>query len=66
MARTTNKYWLFLEQLRRSGVTNMYGAVPHLVTAFDELSYDKAKDILADWMRNYNRDDYKEDGDEVF
>lgn len=61
MARTTNKYWLFLEQLRRSGVTNMYGAVPYLVTAFDELSYDKAKDILADWMRNYNRDDYKED-----
>lgn len=58
---TTNKYWLFLEQLRRSGVTNMYGAVPYLMTAFDELSYDKAKKILADWMANYDPNDYKED-----
>lgn len=41
----------------------MYGAVPYLVTAFDELSYDKAKQILADWMRNYNRDDYEEDNE---
>lgn len=61
MARTKNKYWLFLEQLRRSGTTNMYGAVPHLMVAFDELSQDDAKQILLDWMKNYNRDDYKED-----
>lgn len=61
MAKTTNKYWLFLEQLRRSGVTNMYGAVPYLMVAFDELSQDDAKRILIDWMQNYNRNDYKED-----
>ena len=58
---TTNKYWLFLEQLRRSGVTNMYGAVPHLMVAFDGLTRQEATQILADWMRNYNPDDYKED-----
>ena len=61
MAKTTNKYWLFLEQLRRSGVTNMYGAVPYLMVDFDELSQDDAKRILIDWMQNYNRNDYKED-----
>lgn len=61
MARTTNKYWLFLEQLRRSGITNMYGAVPHLLVAFEELNQQTAKQILIDWMKNYNADDYKED-----
>lgn len=61
MTRTTNKYWLFLERLRRSGVTNMYGAVPYLMVAFDELTHEPAKQILADWMHNYNPDDYKED-----
>ena len=63
MAKTTNKYWLFLEQLRRSGATNMYGAVPYLMVAFDELSQDDAKRILIDWMQNYNSDDYKEENE---
>lgn len=59
--RTISKYWLFLEQLRRSGVTNMYGAVPHLMVAFDELTRESAKQILVDWMQNYNRKDYEEE-----
>lgn len=56
---TNNKYWIFLEHLRRSGVTNMYGATPHLQLAFG-LSQKEAKNILADWMRNYNPDDYED------
>lgn len=66
MAQTINKYWLFLEHLRRSGVTNMHGAVPYLMVAFDELSHDEAIRILSDWMQNYNSDDYKEDEDAIF
>lgn len=57
MAKTTNKYWIFLENLRRSGVTNMYGAVPYLMEEF-ELSSADAKEILVDWMQNYNKEDY--------
>ena len=56
---TDNKYWIFLERLRRSGITNMYGAVPYLVEAFEELSSSSAREILIDWMKNYNADDYK-------
>ena len=59
MAKTTNEYWIYLEQLRRSGVTNMYGASPYLAEEFG-LSRNEARDILADWMRNYNPDDYEE------
>ena len=52
-----NEYWIFLENLRRSGVTNMFGAAPYLMDEFD-LDYNEAKKILVDWMKNYNLDDY--------
>lgn len=55
---TTNKYWIYLEELRRSGVTNMFGAVPYLMGEFD-LDRREARAILVDWMNNYSRDDYK-------
>ena len=55
---TDNKYWIFLEKLRRSGVTNMYGAGPYLQNAFG-MSRNDARAVLADWMRSYNRDDYE-------
>lgn len=55
---TDNKYWVFLENLRRSGETNMYGAAPYLQMAFG-VSKREAMEILTDWMRNYNRGDYE-------
>lgn len=54
---TDNKYWIFLEKLRRSGETNMYGASPYLQYEFDLDPY-VARLILADWMEKYNRNDY--------
>lgn len=59
MAKTTNEYWIFLEELRRSGVTNMFGATPYLMDEFG-LEKTEAQKILADWMRNYNPEDYDE------
>lgn len=56
--KTTNKYWIFLEDLRRSGVTNMFGAASYLKEEF-ELKDKEACEILADWMRNYKREDYE-------
>lgn len=55
---TDNKYWLYLERLRRSGVTNMYGAAPYLMDEFG-MRKNEAIKVLADWMRNYNRADYE-------
>lgn len=56
--KTTNKYWIYLENLRRSGITNMYGAAPYLMDKF-AISRKEATEILADWMKNYNPEDYK-------
>lgn len=55
---TNNKYWIYLENLRRSGVTNMYGAGRYLESAFG-LDRKEASKILADWMQNYNPEDYE-------
>ena len=54
---TTNKYWIFLEELRRSGVVNMFGATPYLMEVFG-ISKGEATKILGDWMKNYDRSDY--------
>jgi len=60
--RIRNRYWVFLEELRRSGKTNMYGAAPYLMKRFPELSHAEAKEVLRDWMDNYDPDDYAKEG----
>ena len=54
---TTKKTWLYLEWLRRTGQTNMFGAVPYLINEFG-FDNEKAKEVLSDWIQNYNPDDY--------
>lgn len=50
--------WIYLENFRRSGVTNMFGAGPYLEDEFG-ISKTEARKILIDWMKNYNPEDYK-------
>ena len=54
---TDNKYWIYLEELRRSGVTNMFRATPYLMEEFG-LEKNEARKILMDWMNNYDPEDY--------
>ena len=51
------KEWIYLEKLRRSGITNMFGAGPYLEDEFG-ISKTEARKILLDWMKSYNSDDY--------
>ena len=50
--------FIYLEKLRKSGITNMYGASPYLA---EEFGYTKreATDILILWIENYEREDYE-------
>ncbi len=57
---TDNKYWIFLENLRRSGVTNMFGSASYIVDEFG-VSHNEAVKIACNWMENYNPADYEED-----
>lgn len=47
-------YYMFLESLRESGVTNMFGAAPYLEAAFPELKGKSAREVLSNWMQNYS------------
>jgi len=44
---------MFLDVLRSTGKTNMFGAVPYLVKHFKIHRYD-AKDFLAEWMKTFS------------
>jgi hypothetical protein len=46
-------YFDFLEELRESGQTNMFGARPYLQAVFPDLSDREAKMILVKWMESY-------------
>ena len=47
------KYYDYLDELRESGETNMFGAAPFLQDAFPELSKHEAKGILLSWMKEF-------------
>ena len=46
------KYFSYLNVLRDSGVTNMFGATPYLQNEFG-LNRNEAKKVLAAWMNSF-------------
>ena len=52
-----DRYFAYLNQLRESGVTNMFGAVPYLQEHFPELAKnrDTAVQVLKAWMEAYRK-----------
>jgi hypothetical protein len=52
--KSMNEYYQYLDALRESGVTNMYGAGAYLQDRFD-LSKVEARDILTAWMKQFTK-----------
>jgi len=46
-------YLKYLDAVRLSGLTNMFGAAPYLVCEFPELDKRKARAVLSYWMANF-------------
>lgn len=44
----------FLDRLRLSGVTNMYGVVPYIREEFPELSRHEAQTLFSYWMKTFS------------
>jgi hypothetical protein len=44
----------YLNVIRDSGVTNMFGATPYIMDEFEHLSRTEATRILKLWMGNFN------------
>lgn len=48
------EYFEYLNQLRESGVTNMFGAAPYLQQEFGLDRYE-ARDVLLEWMQGFGK-----------
>ena len=53
-AKLREEHLLFLDALRESGATNMYGARPYLERKFRSLTGPECGEILAHWMRTFS------------
>lgn len=49
------EYYKTLENIRRSGICNMWGASPYLKALYTELSSKEAQEILCNWIHNYDK-----------
>ena len=49
-----NEHLEYLDILRETGVTNMFGARPWLQNAYPDLSKIDARDILLYWMDSFS------------
>lgn len=47
------KYFEYLDELRESGVTNMFGAAPYIMRKF-HVSKGEARTILLKWMSSFD------------
>lgn len=52
-ACVTETHLIFLDALRLTGITNMYGACPYLREAFSGMDNETSSKILAYWMRTF-------------
>ena len=50
----TDEYLEYLDDLRKSGATNMFGATPFLQEEFPELTTIEARDVLGYWMGSFS------------
>lgn len=48
-----DKHYETLEEIRKSGITNMWGASPYLA-AYDNIGIETANSILCSWIDNYS------------
>lgn len=48
------EHLVFLDNLRDSGATNMYGATPYIKDVYPELSRKEGKDLLLYWMKSFS------------
>lgn len=45
----------FLDDLRESGVTNMFGARSYIIEKFETLTQEQASSLLTYWMKTFPR-----------
>jgi len=52
-SEATQEHFDFLDELRETGITNMFGASPFLEDEFPELNAREARIVLGKWMDSF-------------
>jgi|GEM_PF-3820152 len=52
-SKTQKVYFDFLDNLRESGLTNMYASGPPLREAFPELDKAQAREVFFEWVTHW-------------
>jgi hypothetical protein len=58
-AHADDEVFVYLDNLRESGVTNMYGAAPYVEEEFG-LGHREAQAVVGRWMRTFTQRHPKE------
>ena len=53
MMKASEEHLQFLDDLRDSGITNMFGGAKYLREESPELSEEESREILVDWMKSF-------------
>ena len=53
--KATQEHLEFLDGLRETGVTNMFGAASHLRQEFPALGKQDARKVLVEWMESFSK-----------
>ena len=51
-----HEYFEYLDILRASGITNMFGSSIYLTKQFDDLTKKEANKIVLAWMQTFSKD----------
>jgi len=51
--KLTDEHLEYLDKLRESGDTNMFGATPYLMREYPGLTKGEARSILTYWMESF-------------
>lgn len=51
----TDDHLMFLDDLRESGICNMFGARPHILDYFDDMTERQASELLGYWMKTFGK-----------
>ena len=47
------KVFTYLDNLRESGITNMFGSAPYVAEEFD-VNIREARELVSEWMRTFS------------
>lgn len=53
-------YFEYLDDLRKSGATNMYGAAPYLAAEYPDMGIQMARKVLGLWQNTFSAEPLEE------